>query len=58
MGDQPVDLSPDALAKARQIVAAFAANPDAGVVAIAGEMFDRPHLTRANRLIAGFSKTP
>jgi citrate lyase subunit beta / citryl-CoA lyase len=45
--------SPDALAKARQIVAAFAANPGAGVVAIAGEMFDRPHLRRANRLIAG-----
>jgi citrate lyase subunit beta / citryl-CoA lyase len=43
----------EALVKARQLIAAFAANPDAGVVAIAGEMFDRPHLMRANRLVAG-----
>jgi citrate lyase subunit beta/citryl-CoA lyase len=44
--------SPAALAKAHQIVAAFDANPGAGVIAIAGEMFDRPHLIRAHRLIA------
>jgi|SRR5579863_880139 len=41
-----------ALAKAQAIIAAFAAKPDAGVVAIDGEMFDRPHLIRAQRLAA------
>lgn len=38
--------------KAKTIVALFAANPDAGVVSHNGEMFDRPHLTRAERLLA------
>ncbi|HVL70591.1 MAG TPA: CoA ester lyase, partial [Beijerinckiaceae bacterium] len=36
--------SPDALDHARAIVAAFAANPDAGVVGLEGRMIDRPHL--------------
>ncbi len=44
----------EALARARAIVAAFAANPDAGVVAIDGVMVDRPHLLRAQRLLARF----
>jgi citrate lyase subunit beta / citryl-CoA lyase len=44
--------TPEALAKARAIVAAFASKPGLGVVAIDGEMFDRPHLLRAQRLIA------
>jgi citrate lyase subunit beta / citryl-CoA lyase len=44
--------TPEALAKARAIIAAFAAKPEAGVVAIDGEMFDRPHLLRARRLAA------
>jgi len=44
--------SADALARARAIVAAFAANPDAGVVSIGGVMYDRPHLARAQRLLA------
>jgi citrate lyase subunit beta/citryl-CoA lyase len=41
-----------ALARARAIVAAFAASPGAGVVGIDGVMYDRPHLLRAQRLIA------
>ena len=41
-----------ALAKARAIVAAFAASPGAGVVGIEGVMYDRPHLARAQQLIA------
>ena len=44
--------SADALARACAIVAAFAANPDAGVVSIGGVMYDRPHLARAQRLLA------
>jgi citrate lyase subunit beta / citryl-CoA lyase len=50
--------TPDALAKARAIIAAFAANPEAGVVAIEGEMFDRPHLLRAQRLAARADTPP
>jgi len=40
------------IAKARAVVAAFAADPGAGVVGIDGVMFDRPHLERARRLLA------
>jgi citrate lyase subunit beta / citryl-CoA lyase len=43
--------SPAALAHAKSVVDAFAANPGAGVVAIGGVMYDRPHLTRAERLL-------
>jgi citrate lyase subunit beta/citryl-CoA lyase len=42
----------EALARARAIVAAFAGAPGGGVVAIDGVMYDRPHLVRAQRLIA------
>jgi citrate lyase subunit beta / citryl-CoA lyase len=38
---------------AREVVAAFAANPDAGTIGIAGKMIDRPHLALAKRLLAG-----
>jgi len=38
--------------EAQRIVDAFAANPDAGVVAIDGKMVDAPHLTRAKRILA------
>jgi citrate lyase subunit beta/citryl-CoA lyase len=41
-----------ALAAAQAIVAAFAATPGAGVIAIEGVMYDRPHLARAQGLIA------
>jgi citrate lyase subunit beta/citryl-CoA lyase len=43
----------DQLARARAVVAAFANSPGAGVVAIDGVMYDRPHLVRAQRLLAG-----
>lgn len=39
------------LARARRIVAAFAASPDAGVLNLDGEMIDRPHLLQARRLL-------
>jgi citrate lyase subunit beta/citryl-CoA lyase len=41
-----------ALAKAHAVVAAFAANPSAGVVGIDGVMYDRPHLARAHLVLA------
>ena len=44
--------SPAALAKAKQIIALFEANPGAGVIGLDGEMLDRPHLIRAQRLLA------
>jgi citrate lyase subunit beta/citryl-CoA lyase len=44
--------SAEAIAKARAVVAAFAASPGAGAVGINGVMYDRPHLVRAERLLA------
>jgi citrate lyase subunit beta / citryl-CoA lyase len=44
--------SPEALAHARAVVDAFAREPGAGVVGLNGEMLDRPHLERAERLLA------
>jgi citrate lyase subunit beta/citryl-CoA lyase len=41
-----------AIAQAEAVIAAFAAQPGAGVVAIEGVMFDIPHLTRARGLLA------
>jgi citrate lyase subunit beta/citryl-CoA lyase len=41
----------DEIAQARKVVAAFAAQPDAGVVSLDGEMYDRPHLQRAKKLL-------
>lgn len=38
--------------KAKAVVAAFAAQPGAGAVGIDGKMFDRPHLVRAQTLLA------
>lgn len=40
------------VAKARAIVDGFAEAPNAGVIAIDGEMVDRPHLVRAQKIIA------
>ena len=40
------------VARARAVVEAFAERPDAGVIGIGGEMYDRPHLERAKRLLA------
>lgn len=42
--------------KAKAIVDAFAANPGAGAIGIDGKMFDRPHLVRAQRLLAAAAK--
>jgi len=36
---------------AREVVAAFAANPDAGTIGVGGKMVDRPHLVLAQRLL-------
>jgi citrate lyase subunit beta/citryl-CoA lyase len=44
--------SPEALAQARRVVAAFAENPGRGVIDIDGAMFDAPHLRQAEQLIA------
>ncbi len=44
--------SPDEVAHARAIVAAFAENPGAGAVQLDGTMLDRPHLIQAERLLA------
>lgn len=44
--------SPEAVAEARAVVDAFAAAGNPGVVAIDGKMYDRPHLKRAERLLA------
>lgn len=38
--------------RARKIVAAFAASPDAGVLSLDGRMLDRPHLLQAQRILA------
>lgn len=48
--------SPEAIAHAKSIVAAFDAQPGAGVVGIGGKMYDRPHLVRAKLLIAKAGK--
>jgi len=44
--------SAEAIAHAQSIVDAFAAAPGAGVVGIGDVMYDRPHLTRAEQLLA------
>jgi citrate lyase subunit beta/citryl-CoA lyase len=36
---------------AEQVIAAFAANPDAGTLALDGKMIDKPHLVLARRLL-------
>ena len=44
--------SPESIAQARAVVDAFAAAGNPGVVGIDGKMYDRPHLKRAERLLA------
>ncbi len=44
-------ISDDELAWAREVVALFGANPEAGTIAFDGKMIDRPHLTLARRLL-------
>ena len=45
-------LSTEEVAHAREIVAAFEAEPDAGVLSVHGKMVDRPHLIQAKRVLA------
>lgn len=41
----------EAIERAKAVIEAFKANPGAGVVGVNGEMLDRPHLLRAERLL-------
>jgi citrate lyase subunit beta / citryl-CoA lyase len=43
--------SGDDVRQAEQIVAAFEAHPDAGVLSVGGKMVDRPHLIQARRVL-------
>jgi citrate lyase subunit beta/citryl-CoA lyase len=40
------------VAHARAVIAAFAANPDAGALSLDGKMIDRPHVKQAERIVA------
>jgi citrate lyase subunit beta/citryl-CoA lyase len=44
--------SAEELAHARDVVAAFEAQPDAGVLSVGGNMVDRPHLTQARKRLS------
>jgi citrate lyase subunit beta/citryl-CoA lyase len=44
--------SPDTVSHAQAVVAAFEAAGNPGVVALDGQMYDRPHLRRAERVLA------
>jgi citrate lyase subunit beta / citryl-CoA lyase len=43
--------SPEAVAHARAVVAAFEANPGAGALQLDGKMIDAPHLKQAHRIL-------
>jgi len=43
--------SSDEIGRAEEIVAAFEAHPDAGVLSVGGKMVDRPHLVQARRVL-------
>ena len=44
--------TPEQIEQAKAVVTAFAAQPGAGAVGIDGKMYDRPHLAKAQRLLA------
>ncbi|HMO74260.1 MAG TPA: CoA ester lyase [Sphingopyxis sp.] len=44
--------SPDEVARAQEIVDAFAANPGAGVLQLGGKMIDAPHLKQARHILS------
>lgn len=48
--------TPEQIEKAKAVIAAFAANPGAGAIGIGGKMYDRPHLVRAQALLARVNK--
>ncbi len=43
--------SAEDVSHAEEIVAAFEAHPDAGVLSVGGKMVDRPHLVQARRVL-------
>jgi citrate lyase subunit beta/citryl-CoA lyase len=43
--------SDEEVSHAEEVVAAFEAHPDAGVLAVGGRMIDRPHLVQAKRVL-------
>jgi citrate lyase subunit beta/citryl-CoA lyase len=43
--------SDEAVARAEEIVAAFEAEPEAGVLSVGGKMVDRPHLVQAKSVL-------
>ena len=47
----------EAIAQAKAVIAAFAADPGAGTVGIGGLMYDRPHLERARQVLARAEKS-
>ena len=47
----------DEVDHARDVVAAFADNPDKGTIAVNGAMLDRPHLARAQRVLKRVNRT-
>ena len=48
--------SEDDIAHARGVIAAFEAQPDAGVLSVGGKMVDRPHLIQARRVLERASR--
>lgn len=50
--------SAEDIAEAREIVALFNANPNAGTIGWKGGMLDRPHLSRAQHLLAQIDPVP
>ena len=48
--------SPEDVAQATAVVAAFEAQPDAGVLSVDGKMVDRPHLVQARRVLERASR--
>ncbi len=48
--------SAEELAQARDVIAAFDAQPDAGVLSVGGKMVDLPHLTQAKRVVERASR--
>lgn len=50
--NQAFTASSEAIEQARAIVDAFSANPNSGVLTLEGKMIDRPHLKKAQALLA------
>lgn len=48
--------SAEDVAQAQDIIAAFEAQPDAGVLSVGGRMVDRPHLVQAKRVVERASR--